>query len=144
MADIIEEILTKGKRPETFSGGLYGLGGAPGGGGGGTSGTGIGGLYGLAGPGSYANLARLEADEEFRMKGVNSSVPTPEFPTKKELQEYAAQKYVDAVARYMNPNRWCYQSENKQILDGAKRALVDLDVPRSTIESVTNRISQRE
>jgi hypothetical protein len=69
MADIIEEILTKGKRPETFSGGLYGLGGAPGGGG--TSGTGIGGLYGLAGPGSYAKLAGLEADAEFRMKGVN-------------------------------------------------------------------------
>jgi hypothetical protein len=98
MADIIEEILTKGKRPETFSGGLYGLGGAPGGGG--TRGTGIGGLYGLAGPGSYANLARLEADDEFRMKGVNSSVPTPEFPLKKKLQEYAAQKYVDAVARW--------------------------------------------
>jgi hypothetical protein len=64
MADIIEEILVKGKRPETFSGGLYGLGGAPGGGG--TSGTGIGGLYGLAGPGSYANLARLEADDVSR------------------------------------------------------------------------------
>jgi hypothetical protein len=72
MADIIpEEIRVKGKRPETFSGGLYGLGGAPGGGG--TSGTGIGGLYGLAGPGSYANLARLGAEDEFRMKGVNDA-----------------------------------------------------------------------
>jgi hypothetical protein len=130
---IPEEILTKGKRPETFSGGLYGLGGAPGGGG--TSGTGIGGLYGLAGPGSYATLARLGAEDEFRMKGVNSSVPTPEFPTKKELQEYAAQKYVDAVGEYRSsPN-----AINKQILDDAKAKLVELDVPRSTIEGVTNR-----
>ena len=74
MADIIpEEILVKGKRPETFSGGLYGLGGAPGGGG--TSGTGIWGLYGLAGPGSYAKLAGLEADAEFRMQGVKAASP---------------------------------------------------------------------
>jgi hypothetical protein len=139
MADIIEEILTKGKRPETFSGGLYGNAGAALGGGG-TRGAGVGGLYGLAGPGSYANLARLEADEEFRMKGVNSSVPTPEFYTKKEAQDIAAQNYVDAVARYMNPNEYgVTQSEAKQILDGAKRALADLNVPRSTIESVTNR-----
>jgi hypothetical protein len=73
MADIIDEIVVKGKRPETFSGSLYGLGGAPGSGG--TRGATVGGLYGLAGPGSYAKLAGLEADGEFRMQGVKAASP---------------------------------------------------------------------
>jgi hypothetical protein len=129
MADIIEEILVKGKRPETFSGGLYGLGGAPGGGG--TSGTGIGGLYGLAGPGSYANLARLEADEEFRMLGVNDATAKDETVARENI---AAQNYINALGEYRrSPN-----AINKQTLDKAKQVLADLNVPRSAIESVTN------
>ena len=102
MADIIEEILIKDKKPETFSGGLYGN-AAAGLGGGGIRGAGVGGNSTF-----FQDLVNLDAkeaaeDEElFRMLGVNSSVPTPEFPTKKELQEYAAQEYVDAVARSTN------------------------------------------
>lgn len=41
MGDIVEEILTKGKKPETFSGGLYGN-AAAGLGGGGIRGAGVG------------------------------------------------------------------------------------------------------
>lgn len=87
----------------------------------------------------YMDMLEAAEDEElFRMLGVNSSVPTPEFPTAQEVLESqqtdAAQGYVDAVSGYRrSPN-----AENKKILDDAKAALVELDVPRSTIESATN------
>ena len=77
MADIIREIKVKGKRPETFSGGLYNN-AAAGLSGGGTRGARVGGLYGLAGPGSYANLARLGAEDDFRMKGVTDATAEDE------------------------------------------------------------------
>ena len=95
MADIIEEILVKGKRPETFSGGLYNNAGGFGSGytTGGTRGTRVGGLYGLAGPGSYANLARLGAEEDFRMKGVTDG------PTLGEAEE-ALKAAADALKRH--------------------------------------------
>ena len=89
---------------------------------------------------NYMDMLEAAEDEElFRMLGVNSSVPTPKFPTKKEAQDIAAQNYVDAVAAYMNPSAYnTSQNEAKKTLDAAKRALADLDVPRSTIESATN------
>ena len=77
MADIIREIKVKGKRPETFSGGLYNN-AAAGLSGGGTRGARVGGLYGLAGPGSYTNLARLGAEDDFRMKGVTDATAEDE------------------------------------------------------------------
>ena len=120
MADIIpEEILVKGKRPETFSGGLYGLGGAPGGGG--TSGTGIGGLYGLAGPGSYATLARLGAEDEFRMKGVTDA------PSLEQRQIEAAQKYANLVKSFPTT------AEDIRAVQDAKDELVALGVTREQI-----------
>jgi len=40
----------------------------------------------------YMDMLEAAEDEElFRMLGVNSSVPTPQFPTKEEVQDYAAQ-----------------------------------------------------
>jgi hypothetical protein len=88
---------------------------------------------------NYMDMLEAAEDEElFRMLGVNSSVPTPEFPAKEEVQEYAAQKYVDAVADYMQLPAGITQSEAKQEIEDAKRVLVDLNVPRSTIESATN------
>ena len=88
---------------------------------------------------NYMDMLEAAEDEElFRMLGVNSSVPTPEFPAKEEVQEYAAQKYVDAVADYMQLPAGTTQNEAKQEIEDAKRVLVDLDVPRSTIESATN------
>ena len=124
MADIIpEEILVKGKRPETFSGGLYGLGSTPGGGG--TSGTGIGGLYGLAGPGSYATLARLGADEAFRMKGVTDA------PSLEQRQIEAAQKYADLILK--RPRVFLGTAEGIAALNTAKQELVALGVTREQI-----------
>ena len=87
----------------------------------------------------YMDMLEAAEDEElFRMLGVNSSVPTPQFPTKEEVQDYAAQKYVDAVADYMQLPAGITQTEAKQAVEDAKRVLVDLNVPRSTIESATN------
>ena len=134
MADIIEEILTKGKRPETFSGGLYGNAGAALGGGG-TRGGGIGGLYGLAGPGSYATLARLGAEDDFRMKGVTDATAEDEAAAREniavaymeQLQEAAAQKYADLVL--MRPTT----AEDIQAVQDAKDALVALGVTREQI-----------
>lgn len=48
----------------------------------------------------------------------------------------AAQTYIDAVAAYMEGTK--PQTEAKVALDAAKQALVDLDVSRNQIESVTN------
>ena len=88
----------------------------------------------------YMDMLEAAEDEElFRMLGVNSSVPTPKFPTAKEVlesrQRDAAEEYVYAVGEYMRSP----DSDNKKILDASKAALVELDVPRSTIESATNR-----
>jgi hypothetical protein len=63
------------------------------------------------------------------MLGVNDATAL------EKAQSIAAQKYINAVGEYRSsPN-----AINKQILDDAKQALVDLDVSRSTIEGVTNR-----
>ena len=136
MADIIEieEIVTKAKRPETFSGGLYNNAGAALGGGG-TRGGGIGGLYGLAGPGSYATLARLGAEDDFRMKGVTDATAEDEAAAREniavaymeQLQEAAAQKYADLVL--MRPTT----AEDIQAVQDAKDALVALGVTREQI-----------
>lgn len=87
----------------------------------------------------YMDMLEAAEDEElFRMLGVNSSVPTPEFPTAQEVLESqqtdAAQEYIDALSDYIGRG----DVENKKALDNAKTKLVELDVPRSTIESVTN------
>ena len=77
-------------------------------------------------------LGAAEDEELFRMLGVNDATAQDE---KAARQSIAAQKYINAVGEYRSsPN-----AINKQILDDAKQALVDLDVSRSTIEGVTNR-----
>ena len=90
MADIIREIKVKEQRPENFSEGLYNN-AAAGLGGGGARGARVGGLYGLAGPGSYANLARLGAEDGFRMKGVTDA-------TAKDEDEFRMDGVNDATA----------------------------------------------
>ena len=49
-------------------------------------------------------------------------------------QEKAAQTYIDALSDYISKS----DAVNKIALDNAKAKLVELDVPRSTIESATN------
>lgn len=92
----------------------------------------------------YMDLLEAAEDEElFRMLGVNDATAKDETVARANIaqaqtiadQRDAAQNYIDAVGEYRSsPN-----ARNKQILDDAKQALVVLDVPRSTIESVTNR-----
>lgn len=92
----------------------------------------------------YMDLLEAAEDEElFRMLGVNDATAKDEAVARENIaqaqtiadQRDAAQNYIDAVGEYRSsPN-----AVNKQILDDAKQALVVLDVPRSTIESVTNR-----
>ena len=92
----------------------------------------------------YMDLLEAAEDEElFRMLGVNDATAKDETVARANIaqaqtiadQRDAAQNYIDAVGEYRSsPN-----ARNKQLLDDAKQALVVLDVPRSTIESATNR-----
>lgn len=76
----------------------------------------------------YMDMLEAAEDEElFKMLGVNSSVPTPKFPTKEQLQEAAAQKYADLVL--MQPTT----AEDIQAVQDAKDALVALGVTREQI-----------
>jgi len=77
----------------------------------------------------YMDMLEKAADEEeFRMLGVTDAPPLG------QRQIEAAQDYIDNLSRYISSAN----SENKQALDDAKRKLVELDVSREQIESVTN------
>jgi hypothetical protein len=78
---------------------------------------------------AYMDMLEDAADkEEFRMQGVTDAPPLD------QRQLDAAQDYIDDLSNYISsPN-----SQNKQALDDAKQKLVELDVSRNQIESVTN------
>ena len=77
----------------------------------------------------YMDMLEEAADkEEFRMQGVTDA------PTLEQRQIEAAQDHIDALSDYIGSAN----SKNKQALDDAKQNLVELDVSRDQIESVTN------
>jgi hypothetical protein len=77
----------------------------------------------------YMDMLEKAADEEeFRMLGVTDAPPLG------QRQIEAAQDYIDDLSRYISSAN----SENKQALDDAKQKLVELNVSREQIESVTN------
>jgi hypothetical protein len=77
----------------------------------------------------YMDMLEKAADEEeFRMLGVTDAPPL------EQRQVDAAQNYIDALSSYISSAN----SQNKQALDDAKQKLVELDVSRSQVESVTN------